>query len=338
MKIAVISLTESGRNISRKIADNSDDCICYAFEKHCGDEISFASLGGLTAEIFGKYNALIYICACGTAVRVIAPHIVSKFTDPAVIVVDEQGKFAVSLLSGHIGRANALAKKIAGIIGAKPVITTATDIGGKFSPDSFAAANHLHITDTTLAKEVAAAVVNGDPVGFSSDFPCRNIPDIFADDAEIGVCISNNMDKKPFRKTLHLITKNIVVGVGCRKNISPENFAVFIYSVLEQNSISLFRICRLNTIDVKKEEAAVAEFVKKINIPANFYSARQLMNVKGEFSRSEFVMKAVGADNVCERAAVISGGKIIIPKQARNGMTLAAAELPVDIDFEREIV
>lgn len=338
MKIAVISLTENGRNISRKIADNSGDCTCYAFEKHCGDEIPFANLGELTAEIFEKYNALIYICACGTAVRVIAPHIVSKFTDPAVIAVDEQGKFAVSLLSGHIGRANALAKKVAKIIGAAPVITTATDIGGKFSPDSFAVANHLHITDTALAKEAAAAVVNGDKIGFYSDFPCKNIPDIFADDAEIGVCVSNNRVNEPFRKTLHLITKNIVVGVGCRKNTSPENFALFIFRVLEQNGISIFRICQLNTIDFKKDETAVTEFVKKMNIPANFYSAEQLMNVTGEFSKSEFVMKTVGADNVCERAAAISGGKIIIPKQAENGMTLAAAELPVDIDFEREIL
>lgn len=338
MKIAVISLTENGRKISRKVSENLENCTCYAFEKHCGNEISFANLGTLTAEIFGKYNALIYICACGTAVRVIAPHIVSKFTDPAVIAVDEQGKFAVSLLSGHIGGANALAKKVAKIIGATPVITTATDIGGKFSPDSFAAANQLHITDTALAKEVAAAVVNGDPIGFYSDFPCRNIPDFFSEGAEIGVCVSNSRDKEAFRKTLHLIPKNIVVGVGCRKNTSPEKFAEFICRILEQNGIPSFRVCQLNSIDAKKDEAAVAEFARKLNVPANYYSAEQLMNVSGEFSRSEFVMKAVGADNVCERAAAISGGRIIIPKQAENGMTFAAAELHVDIDFEREIL
>lgn len=121
MKIAVISLTENGRAISRKISDNSDNCTRYAFEKHCGDETPFTSLGELTAEIFGKYDALIYICACGTAVRVIAPHIVSKLTDPAVIAVDEQGKFAVSLLSGHIGGANAFAKKSPNLLAARPL-------------------------------------------------------------------------------------------------------------------------------------------------------------------------------------------------------------------------
>ncbi len=338
MEIAIISLTENGRKISQKVAENLENCTCYAFEKHCSNEISFANLGKLTAEIFGKYNALIYICACGTAVRVIAPHIVSKFTDPAVIAVDEQGKFAVSLLSGHIGGANALAKKVAKIIGATPVITTATDIGGKFSPDSFAAANHLQITDAVLAKEVAAAVVNGESVGFYSDFPCRNIPDFFLEGAEIGICVSNSRDKKPFKKTLHLIAKNIVVGVGCRKNTNPEKFAEFICRILEKNDIPLFRVCQLNTIDAKKGEAAVAELAKKMNLPANFYSAEKLMNVSGEFSRSEFVMKAVGADNVCERSAAILGGRIIIPKQAENGMTFAAAELHVDIDFEKEIL
>ena len=338
MKIAVISLTENGRNISKKIFADLDGCVCYAFEKHCASEIPFTSLRELTAEIFSEYNALIYICACGTAVRVIAPNIVSKLTDPAVIAVDEQGKFAVSLLSGHIGGANAFAKKIAEIIGGTPVITTATDIGGKFSPDSFAAANNLHITDIGLAKEISAAVVNGEKVGFYSDYPCKNIPDIFSDNAEIGVCVSDNRTRKTFKKTLHLIPKNIVAGVGCRKNTSLKNLSEFIWRIMGENGISLFRICQLNTIDVKKDEAAVAEFANKLNIPANFYSAEQLMNVDGDFSKSKFVMKTVGADNVCERAAAISGGRIIITKQAENGITFAAAELSVDIDFEREIL
>lgn len=155
---------------------------------------------------------------------------------------------------------------------------------------------------------------------------------------KIGVCVSNDRVKNPFKKTLQLITKNIVVGVGCKKNISSENLSEFIWRIMGQNGISLFRICQLNTIDVKKDEAAIAEFANKLNIPANFYSAEQLMNARGDFSKSEFVMKTVGADNVCERAAAISGGRIIITKQAENGITFAAAELPVDIDFEREIL
>ena len=88
MKIAVISLTENGRNISKKIFADLDDCVCYAFEKHCASEIPFTSLRELTAEIFSEYNALIYICSFGTAVRVIAPNIVSKLPDPAVIAFD----------------------------------------------------------------------------------------------------------------------------------------------------------------------------------------------------------------------------------------------------------
>lgn len=156
MKIAVISVTENGNKISRRMAAGIGiACDRFAFSKHCdGSAVPFDDMKQMTAKCFGEYDGIIFICACGIAVRMIAPHVVSKLSDPAVVVIDESGKFAISLLSGHIGKANALTEKVAEIIGAEPVITTATDVGGKFSPDSFAAAMTCTSANMTLQRKL----------------------------------------------------------------------------------------------------------------------------------------------------------------------------------------
>ena len=313
----------------------------YAFEKYSDkNSVSFGSLNKLVAEIFDANDALIFISSCGIAVRMISPHIQSKRTDPAVLVIDEQGKFTVSLLSGHMGGANALACKIAAVVGAVPVVTTATDISGKFSPDSFAKANGLHICEFDIAKEIAAGIVNGGKIGFYSD--CRYIsrPDEFFDDNcnKIGICISSDISKNPFEKTLHLIPRNIIIGVGCRKNIDYKNFSEFVLKKLQEFKISIFRVSEIHTIDLKKDEKAIAEFAENFKIPLKFYAGKELMKIRGEFSSSEFVMKTTGADNVCERSAMTCGGRLIVHKQVGNGVTFAAAETDITIDFKRDIL
>ncbi len=342
MKTAIISITRSGRSVSEKIAFSlqaQHQCAQYAFEKYSGENTAaFSDLGCLVADIFGRYDALVFVCACGIAVRAIAPFISSKLTDPAVIAIDDQGKFAVSLLSGHIGKANALTLKIAGILKAVPVITTATDIGKKFSPDSFAVANKLHICEIEMAKEIAAAVLNDEKIGLKSDYAVENLPGLFAEQSDTGISISENFSDKPFKKTLHLVPENIVVGIGCKRNTDAEMLEGFILKNLEKNNIPIWRVCSVNTIDLKRDETAILMFAEKYDIPLQFFSAEQLMNVSGSFGRSDFVLKTTGADNVCERSACSDGAEIVAPKYAEKGMTIAIARLPVHIDFERKIL
>lgn len=338
MKTAVISLTENGRMISLKIAESGFICDRYAFEKHTDENAkAFAGLSRLTADIFGAYDGIVFICACGIAVRMIAPYIISKTSDPAVIVIDEQGKYAVSLLSGHIGGANSLALRLAELIGAEPIITTATDIGGKFSPDSFAVANDLYICEMDIAKNIAAEIADGRQIGFYSDYSCKNIP-CFDNSGKYGICISDSDDKNPFEVTLHLIPRNIVIGAGCRKNIDSELFSGFIMALLKENKIDLRRIQSVNTIILKQNEKALVDFCKANNLKMKAFSSEQLMAVKGDFSHSDFVMRTTGADNICERSAAAEGGHIIVRKTSRNAMTFAATEMPIDIDFERSII
>lgn len=343
MRIAIISLTESGRRISLKIAEKLSDSHTltrFTYEKYIDSTaVVFSGLKSVIASNFDQFDAIIFVCACGIAVRMIAPHIVSKFSDPAVVVIDEQGKFVVSLLSGHVGGANALTEKVAQIIGAVPVITTATDVGGKFSPDSFAVANNLYMCEPDLVKEIAAHIVNSKKIGFYCEYDYINFTEeYFGDNSDIGICISKNVTKNPFKKTLHLVPKNIIIGVGCRKNTPPEMFESFILKNLADNDIELFRLKKIRSINIKQNEDAITGFSSKYFVPAEFFSAEELMEVQGDFSSSEFVMKTTGADNICERSAVCGGGTLIVRKIAENGMTFAAAEEEFIIDFEKRIL
>ena len=142
----------------------------------------------------------------------------------------------------------------------------------------------------------------------------------------------------PFEHTLHLIPKDIIIGAGCKKGTSAEKFELFLLSQLAENKLDIRRVKALCTIDIKREENAILTFCHNHNIPPQFYSAAELMAVKGQFTSSEFVLKTTGADNICERSAMVMGKSLLVKKQAMNGMTFAAAEAPVKIDFNRRVL
>lgn len=340
MRVAVISVTQNGNKISEKISEKLE-CERYSFIKYPSENsVIFEKLSELTGEVFYKYDGIIFICAVGIAVRCIAPFIKSKQCDPAVIAVDEKGIFAVSVLSGHIGGANRLTEIIADIIKAVPVVTTATDTGKKFSPDTFAKANGLHICDINIAKIIAVEILKGNKIGFYSEYPFKNIPDELSENnktCEYGICVSDS-EKNIFKNTLNLIPKKFIIGTGCKKNTDSDIFEKFILDMLERNSIDINRIFCISTIDIKKNETAIISFSRKYNIPLNFYSSAELMEVKGVFSVSDFVFKKTGTDNVCERSAVIGGNHLLVKKQSQNGITFALSERETDIDFERRIL
>ena len=183
----------------------------------------------------------------------------------------------------------------------------------------------------------AAAVVSGEKIGLLSDYPYENIPDCFGESETIGIVISEDITKNPFENTLHLVPKNIVIGIGCRKNTDSDYLSDFIKTECEKNDIPLYRIAELRTIYIKKNEKAIIDFCETNKIPLKCYNAEELMSINGDFSSSDFVMKMVGADNVCERSASMDGAELFVKKQAKDGMTFAAAKVTVKIDFEKEI-
>jgi cobalt-precorrin 5A hydrolase len=344
MNIAVFSVTENGRKLSVKtgeLLEAEHRVSRYCFHKHTDDNSAvFWNMGSMVGRLFERSDAFIFICACGIAVRAVAPYLGTKADDPAVIVMDDCGRFVIPVLSGHIGGANRLAEVLAGALGAEAVITTATDSGGRFSPDSFAVANELIITDLKAAKEIAAEVLDDEKVGFYSEYPHSGLPSELTEFGvcRTGICVSADAEKKPFPVTLNLVPRNIVLGIGCKKGTSAVTIANTVGAALEQSGIGINRVAYIATIDIKKDEEGLCRFCESLEVKLSTYTAEELMAVSGDFEGSDFVLETTGADNVCERSAVLcSGGKLIMRKTSAEGVTVAAAEKPVYLDFERKI-
>ena len=339
MRVALVSFTKKGADICRRIeiglTSRKHLCKAYgmkAYAEETGILPLKSSLGQWTEDAFSKSEALVFVGACGIAVRAIAPYVKNKTVDPAVVVVDEKGKYAISLLSGHIGGANDFTLEISEILGAEPVITTATDLNHKFAVDQWAKQHHLWLGEMPMAKEISASILNGEMIGVCSDYPIKGrLPEqlIYKEDARdltVGFLLSIYEDKKPFKRTLHLVPKTVTIGIGCRKRISLEAVESLLHKVLKEQSISVHAIEKLCSIDIKKEEEALNQMAKKLRVPFEVFSSEELAQVEGEFTSSAFVHSVTGVDNVSERAAVLgSHGQLIVKKQILNGVTLALA-------------
>ncbi|NLO84811.1 MAG: cobalt-precorrin 5A hydrolase [Clostridiales bacterium] len=257
------------------------------------------------SEAFAVSDALLFIGACGIAVRSIAPLVRDKTKDPAVIVMDEAGTFVIPILSGHIGGANALAKEIAEKIGGTAVITTATDVQGVPAIDTWAVANDCAIENPSAIKDISSAALASKPVG---------------------VMITERTLKPPFPVTLTLRPRTLTLGVGCKRGITSEHFEACVLAFLKDYGVSLLSVRALATIDLKAEEPALQTFCGRYHLPLRTYTADELSSVSGQFAHSDFVQKTVGVGCVCERAAVLaSRGILLMGKTAMDGVTLALA-------------
>ena len=295
----------------------------------------------IVEELFSSVDALIFVGACGIAVRAIAPFVRSKTTDPAVIVVDELGRQAISLLSGHIGGANALTRRIAADIAAIPVITTATDLSWRFAADEWAARNGLIIGSMKAAKDFAVEILKRD-LPLYSDFPIEGTPPgglyLYAEASasDCGLAISCR-NIAPFERTLALIPRILHLGIGCKRNTPVENIRRAVQAVLESANLSPRALASAASIDVKRDEAGLIEYCASANLPVTFYSAEELRALPGSFTPSNFVQNTVGVDNVCERAAMRAAGEgatRIVNKTCLDGVTVAIAQEKWSACFE----
>ncbi|MDR1962823.1 MAG: precorrin-4 C(11)-methyltransferase [Planctomycetaceae bacterium] len=296
-----------------------------------------------TESVFKKGNILVFIGAAGITVRAVAPLLQNKMTDPAVIVIDESGRFVIPMLSGHIGGANQFAERIASLIGAVPVLTTATDINHVFSVDSFAVENGYDIVNPKMIKKISARLLAGKNVGLASDYEViGKLPEhlVTADKGEIGIYIGTKLgltplNPLPFNKTLHLLPKCYHVGIGTKRDISFQQLRDFFYDTLIRHSISVKTVASLVSIDRKRNEKAILDLSEHYNIPFHTYQAEELQPFVGLFTTSEFVQSVTGIGNVCESAAYLASnrGKIVVDKISKNGITIAVAEENWNVHF-----
>lgn len=304
------------------------------------------SVGDWAREQMEEKNTLLFIGACGIAVRAIAPCITDKLHDSPVLVMDEGGEYIIPILSGHVGGANELAVEIAAKTGAVPVITTATDRTGRFAVDLFAKKNGLHITCKNGIARISAKVLAGKEITMSVETGHLNgtakPPDgirIVPYPPEETVDVLVTAEEKDLEACLHLKPKEYIIGMGCRRGKETERIEDLIARSMEEVGIRKDQVFALASIDRKKEEKGFLTWSRKERIPYLVFSAQELQQVEGDLHSSAFVKEQVGIDNVCERAALRAcgeGGRLVYGKHAEDGMTIAIAKREWSIGWEEQ--
>ncbi len=338
MKLAIFAYSRRGCALARRVlaALPEAEGACYTLERF-GEE-GFRPIPQPSApfygELFQTMDALVFVGAAGIAVRSIAPHVRSKKTDPAVLCLDELGTWAIPLLSGHIGGANALARTLGEALGAQCVITTATDVNRRFSVDTWATEGGYALSSMAAAKAVSAAILEGD-VPFLSALPVLTDPApglVPGESGRVGVYIGWEK-KEPFETTLRLIPRALHLGLGCRRGTPEETIREAVEGTLAKAGIDPTAVKCAASIDLKKDEAGLLAFCEARGWPLAFYTAEELKALPGDFTPSAFVAKVTGVDNVCERAALMGAEKLILHKTAVNGVTVALAAEKTEVRF-----
>jgi len=351
MKTAFISVTDNGARLATDMAANLTckiDLYAKAGREGGTEATAYESLSELVAEIYQKYNGLVFIMATGIVVRVIAPHIRDKRYDPAVVVMDEAGRHAISLLAGHLGGANDLTRVVAKAAGATPVITTATDIQQKPAPDVLAARIGLEIEPFDQLKHINAALVAGKRVVFFIDCSLPNyehyvnlaaeqcIMLVTADDLvhtdryDAAVVIS---DKELYMVKPHIFLRpaTMAVGVGCRRGVPSAELFTAITDACRKIGRSAKSVGSVATTVAKDDEIGLLAMVEQMAVPFKTYDNEQLVQCIEKFGleTSAFVEEQIGVGNVCEAAALLAAGadKLLLGKTIYDKISVAIAEV-----------
>ena len=298
------------------------------------ERLRTGELSSWTERHFVSGTALVYVGAVGIAVRAIAPYVRSKTTDPAVIVIDERGRFVIPLLSGHLGGANELALRLAMLIDATPVITTATDVNGAFAVDCWARHQDLTVINPKRIKAVSTKALTGGTVRVCSRWPLPTpAPEgvqVVDDDADVVVDVAGSDPS-----ALWLVPHAVTLGIGCRRGVDEETIEQAFSDFCNRNALFDVAIRTVATIDLKADEPGLLLWCAHHDFALATYGADELAAVEGDFQSSPFVASVTGVDNVCERTAVAAskGGALLFPKTAYESVTLACALDRVDLDW-----
>lgn len=338
--IAIWSITPKGKILGEKIKAELYGSIHFVSVKTSGetrygeDTITFESLSQKLLSEFHNFSGHVFIFSSGIAVRLIAPLLNSKIMDPAVVVTDDAGNHVISLISGHLGGANVLARKIAAIVSGTPVITTATDTNNLPAIDLIAQNKKLFIETPENIKHISMAFLMGEPVKLVDPFNFikTDLPEIFWTAKNLkknpaGKIFCSYKTKKVSRETLILRPPVLSVGIGCNRGTSYTVINEFLLWVLETHGLCVNSIFKFATSDIKKDEKGLLMLSEKMKIPIAFYDKKALNSVKTIVTPSKMVEKHLGIKSVCEAAAIMAAnhGNLIVSKKKNKDVTIAVA-------------
>ncbi len=355
-RIALVVLTKAGLALALRLQHGLATGVdIYASQRACKAQdalighdrdisiTSFDTVAPLLSQLWTKYDQIVLFFALGAVVRLIAPLLRHKHQDPGVVAIDDAGQFAISVVSGHIGDANGLARRCAELLGATPVVTTASDVHHTLAVDLLAQTNGWYIEDTSALTTVSAAIVNREPVALLQD--CGELAwwgnDSWPDNL---LAVSNPQEASNFAALLVIADRlieglpqdvptlvcrppTLVLGMGCRRGVSFSTLETFVKETLAQHRIAFYSIDVLATADIKADEEALQMLAQRYGWSFETHTVETLKTMTTVPSPSARVQRLIGTPSVSEAAALLSSnkGELIVPKQKGEGMTLAVA-------------
>ena len=361
---AIYAITKHGLGIARRLREGLAEADLYVSSKfidQAGSDRVYElplPMGPVLARTFTTYDAHIFIVSVGAVVRMIAPLLVNKKVDPAVICVDDKARFTVPILSGHVGRGNEYAVKIAGVLRNTPVVTTASDVGGTLTVDILGRDLGWVLDDPDHnVTRGCAAVVNQEPVlvvqetGEADFWPLdQPLPpgvdytsslregDLEAYSVILMVTdrLRETIPPAVYQKAVVYRPKSLMLGLGCDRDTPLALIDRGIQGVLAEHGLDIRCVKGFASIDKKADEPAFKALQEKYGWTFQVYTAEELDAVRSMPNPSATVKKWVGTKGVCEPAAVLAAGarELVVPKQIYKepeiprGMTVAVARIP----------
>lgn len=347
MDLAIVTLTGAGLEVASRLAAGLGGVTVYTRQSVpcCGWVRPVEGrLSEFLGQLWRRHDGMVLVMAAGIAVRCIAQHLESKYSDPAVVLVDDRGRYAVSLLSGHLGGANELAHKVAALLGGEAVITTASDLRGLPALDLLARDLGLRPVPAARLAAASGALVNGRRVGLWAEEqwlePCRELApglpcfplDSFEGPAgwDAGVLVTGRRLADPGPRWLFFRPAEIVAGVGCRRGVAEGRILAALGRALRAAGYSRWSLAALASIDLKAGEPGLLAAARRLGCRLYTYSPGELAVViesRPDLAVSSTVLAKIGVGGVCEPSALLAsgGGELILRKQSHAGVTVALA-------------
>lgn len=347
LPLAVVALTDGGAELARRLAVDLEGVELWLPERlrsAAPARYFSGAVVDLLPQLFRRVRGLICIMATGIVVRALAPVLVHKASDPAVVVIDEAGRFAISLLSGHLGGANDLARQVAAFTGGTAVITTATDVNGLLAWDEAARRAGLVLEPLAHIRTLNTLLLEGKPIDlvdrrrliapwFAEHRAVRLQPTFAASqqsDAAGRVFVTHRLIPQPEQQPqlLLLRPRNLVVGIGCNRGTSTEEIEEVVSDVFKRAFLAWASLAVVASIEEKRDETGLTAFAARHRLTLEFHPAAALNRMAAPSPPSLHALAAVGAQGVCEPAALLASGNatLLVPKQKRGNVTVAVAE------------
>ncbi len=348
--LAIFAVGRRGIRLAQRLQTHlgADIFVTPRAGQDAGPNVTVVAERGLrpaVAAAFSRRSKLVFIMPAGAAIRLFAPLVRDKRSDPAVVAVDEAGRHVVALLSSHLGGGNELAGQVAAIIGATPVITTTAEATGGLAIDLLAQRQGWGIDDATGLTRASAALLDGDPIACYQDAGSEewwksappNLTRLPQPDAIDGryqavVIISDRTVRlagaAPPATVLRPLT--LAVGIGCVRGAAPDELDELVSGALANAGLSPLSVATLATIEAKRTEVGISELAARRGWPVRYFAAAELAAAPAPSGGSDYARSSVGSPAVCEPAALLAAGaaQLLVAKTKTRRATVAVARFP----------